>query len=103
MGAIDPERYAAFKQHVCEIIRDTFDERVDWLSRLDPIIQSLRDPGMAEEIGAAISSYGGLFVEEVRQGLVDPFVPGSEVAHPIEAPGRLAQRSLFESEDRLWQ
>ena len=37
----------------------------------------------------------------MRQGLVDPFAPGSEVAHPIEAPGRLAQKSLFESEDRL--
>ena len=85
MGVNDPATYALFRDRICQVIRKRFNEYDDWLAQFDRVVSSLMETGLADEIQAASPSYVTSFLDEVRQGLVDPFASGSEASSAVGA------------------
>ena len=97
MAASELDNYTLFRRMILQAIRKKFSERENWLSELDLIVSSLIETGLPEEIGAAIPSYMTFFLEEVRQGLVDPFASGSGTSGSEEDPPWPVQKDLLKN------
>ena len=97
MPVIDPTKYEKFKPLICEAIREVCEPEDDWRSDVSNLLAILREEGLTDEAEAAMVPYVSLFLEQVRQGLLDPFSDTSKLQGLTEEPtGVFVQPDLFD-------
>ena len=97
MSVVDPTRYAQFKPLFCSCVREIYKPDDDWLSDPPIKIELLGSDGLPDVSDLAILPYIDLFLHEVRQGLVDPFVIFPSMPGMAEEPVSLfVQADLFD-------
>ena len=97
MPVIDPTKYEKFKPLICEAIREVCEPEDDWRADVSNLLAILREEGLTDEAEAAMVPYVSLFLEQVRQGLLDPFSDTSKLQGLAEEPtGVFVQPDLFD-------
>lgn len=99
MGVFDPVKYEKFKPLISEAIREVCRTEDDWLSDVSNVLAMLRDEGLTDETEAAMAPYVSFFLEQARQGLVDPFADEPGLSGLAEEPRTLfVQPDLFDAQ-----